>query len=202
MATLAKDVALVSESDLSMNKGLSAAEVDRRLMTLAKAHRRLESALCFYLQEVEERQLYIEYGHASTVDYARERLGSEDRKTWSLLQMGILKVSGLAPDGLTWEGPFGVIEKPLPLPERNNRAGGSMVREGRMSYGGGKSPADSGAMVSVGARSRYHYQQGNKTITDHVITEFAWPRLTKKTPRVVVKPRGAPEKAPSRQLVC
>jgi hypothetical protein len=28
---------------------------------------------------------------------------------------GRLKVSGRAPDGLTWEGPFGVIEKPLPL---------------------------------------------------------------------------------------
>ena len=87
MATLAKDVTPVSESDLSMKKGLSATEVDRRLMSLAKAHRRIESALCFYLQEVEERQLYIELGHASTVDYARERLGFEDRKTWSLLQI-------------------------------------------------------------------------------------------------------------------
>jgi hypothetical protein len=28
---------------------------------------------------------------------------------------GRLKVSGRAPDELTWEGPFGVIEKPLPL---------------------------------------------------------------------------------------
>jgi len=28
---------------------------------------------------------------------------------------GLLKVRGRAPDGLTWEGPFGVIEKPLPL---------------------------------------------------------------------------------------
>jgi hypothetical protein len=28
---------------------------------------------------------------------------------------GRLKVSGRAPGGLTWEGPFGVIEKPLPL---------------------------------------------------------------------------------------
>lgn len=62
-------------------------EVDRRLMTLAKTHRRIESALCFYLQEVEERQLYIELGYASTVDDALDRLGFEDRKTWSLLQI-------------------------------------------------------------------------------------------------------------------
>ena len=36
---------------------------------------------------------------------------------------GRLKVSGRAPDGLTWEGPFGVIEKPLPLsmPEQAGR---------------------------------------------------------------------------------
>ena len=48
---------------------------------------RVESALCFYLQEVEERGLYIDYGHACTVDYARECLGFEDRKTRTLLHL-------------------------------------------------------------------------------------------------------------------
>jgi hypothetical protein len=43
--------------------------------------------LCFYLQEVDERELYRGYGHVSTVDYARERLGFDDRKTWTLLQL-------------------------------------------------------------------------------------------------------------------
>jgi hypothetical protein len=87
MATLMDQPSLLTESDLSMERGLPAVEVDRRLVTLAEAHRRLESVVCFYLQEVEERQLYLEYGHSSTVDYARERLGFEDRKTWSLLHM-------------------------------------------------------------------------------------------------------------------
>ncbi len=354
MATLTTNVALVSESDLSMKKGLTAVEVDRKLMILAKAHRRLEAALCFYLQEVEERQLYIEYGHASTVDYARERLGFEDRKTWSLLQIarrfkvlpemkkafsngaipwtkareavkvatpetdqkwvkkcltmtnrqiekevkqalppvkkktlvlvlegemldvweqtreacdrlagktltdieifdlmcaevlctyattppfdpekeddggfvrsiaerdgwkctrpgcrsrtalqgdhiearsqggpdedwnkttlcavchhakttGILKVSGRAPDGLTWEGPFGVIEKPLPLSEPTTGASGFILRDGRTSYGGGVSSADSGAVVSLDARSRDHYQSEDGASSDHMVTEI------------------------------
>lgn len=72
---------------LRPQKGLSAREVDRRLVALARAHRQIESALCFYLQEVEDRQLYLEYGHASTVDYARERLGLEDHKTRALIRI-------------------------------------------------------------------------------------------------------------------
>ena len=50
-------------------------------------HRRVESVLCFYLQEVENRRLYLKYGFASTVDYARERIGFEDRKTRYLVKM-------------------------------------------------------------------------------------------------------------------
>ena len=48
-----------------------------------------------------------------------------------------LKVSGRAPDGLTWEGPFGVIEKPLPLsPEiRKGKGEPLVVREPKASYG-------------------------------------------------------------------
>ena len=50
---------------------------------------------------------------------------------------GRLKVSGRAPDGLTWEGPFGVIEKPLPLsPEIQKGKGKPLVaREPKASYG-------------------------------------------------------------------
>ena len=59
-----EDDALLTEEDLDMQKGLPALEVDRRLVSLARAHRRLESVLCFYLQEVEERQLYLKYGHS------------------------------------------------------------------------------------------------------------------------------------------
>ena len=384
MATLTKDVAPVSESDLSMNKGLLAAEVDRRLMTLAKAHRRLESALCFYLQEVDERQLYIEYGHASTVDYARERLGFEDRKTWSLLQIarrfkvlpemkkafskgtipwtkareavkaatpetdqkwvkrcltltnrqiekevkqtlppvkkktlvlvlegemldvweqtreacerlagknlteievfdlmcaevlctyattppfdpekeddggfvrsiaerdgwkctrpgcgsrtalqgdhiearsqggsdddwnkttlcavchhakttGLLKVGGRAPDGLTWQGPFGVIEKPLPLMEPTNGAGASIAREVRTSYGRGSESLASIGIISKDERSRDHCQKGNGTSSDHVITEVGAQRRNRNTPRVFMRPCGVPEKVPTPHLYC
>ena len=78
---------VLKEENLIKEQGLTAKEVDRRLVVLSKAHRRVESALCFYLQEVDERELYRGYGHASTVDYARERLGFEDRKTWTLLQL-------------------------------------------------------------------------------------------------------------------
>jgi hypothetical protein len=87
--SLSDDNVLLTEEDLDMQKGLPALEVDRRLVSLARAHRRLESVLCFYLQEVEERQLYIKYGHSSTVDYARERLGFEDKKTRALLNMAV-----------------------------------------------------------------------------------------------------------------
>jgi hypothetical protein len=91
MATSFKDNSSPTEGisltldDLELEKGLPAMEVDRRLITLAHAHRQIESSLCFYLLEVDERQLYSTYGHASTIDYARERLGFEDRKTYSLL---------------------------------------------------------------------------------------------------------------------
>jgi hypothetical protein len=70
-----------------MKPGLPPSEVDRRLVALARVHRRVESVLCSYLQEVENRGLYLKYGFASTVDYARERLGFEDRKTRSLVTM-------------------------------------------------------------------------------------------------------------------
>jgi hypothetical protein len=53
MATLIDQPSLLTESGLSMEKGLPAVAVDRRLVTLAEAHRRLESVVCFYLQEVE-----------------------------------------------------------------------------------------------------------------------------------------------------
>jgi len=79
--------ALATETDLRMDKGLPAMEVDRRLVSLSRTERRIESVLCFYLKEVDERRLYLDYGHASTVDYSRERLGFEDRKTRSLLRM-------------------------------------------------------------------------------------------------------------------
>ena len=78
---------LLTEKDLAMEGGLKAMEVHSRLVLLARVDRRVESALCFYLQEVEERGLYIDYGHACTVDYARECLGFEDRKTRTLLHL-------------------------------------------------------------------------------------------------------------------
>jgi hypothetical protein len=80
---------VLHESDLSTECGLSAMTVHERLLKLAKAHRRLESALCFYLLEVEKRALFRHYGHASTVDYAREELGLEDGKTRTLMRLAI-----------------------------------------------------------------------------------------------------------------
>ena len=67
-----KNPPVLKEEDHITKQGLTAKEVDRRLLVLSKAYRRVESALCFYLQEVDERELYRDYGHASTVDYARE----------------------------------------------------------------------------------------------------------------------------------
>jgi hypothetical protein len=78
---------VLTEADLVLEKGLPAKEVDRRLVTLARAHRRTESALSYYLKDVDERQLYLQYGHGNTIDYARERLGFEERKTRSLLNI-------------------------------------------------------------------------------------------------------------------
>jgi hypothetical protein len=83
------DALSLTENDLSRKRGLPAREVDRRLVCLARAHRQVESALCFYLQEVETRKLYLDYGYAGTLDYARERLGFEERKTRSLVHIAL-----------------------------------------------------------------------------------------------------------------
>jgi hypothetical protein len=87
MSTATKNPPVPTGKLLGLKKGLPAKEVDRRLVALSRVHRRVESVLCFYLQEVEDRRLYLKYGFASVVDYARERLGFEDRKTRSLVQM-------------------------------------------------------------------------------------------------------------------
>lgn len=68
-------------------EGRAASEVDRRLVALTRAHRRLEVSLCSHLRDVEVRGLYVQWGHASTVDYARARLGLGDRRTRTLLFM-------------------------------------------------------------------------------------------------------------------
>jgi hypothetical protein len=117
---------------------------------------------------------------------------------------GILKVSGRAPDGLTWEGPFGVIEKPLPLPppRPTNGAGGSIAREARTSYGSENPPTELGAMVSVDDRSRDHFRMKDGKGTDHVITHVGAPRTKKKTPRAGVLRRGASGKTPSQHRYC
>ena len=78
---------VLTEKDLAMEPGLKPMDVHGRLVLLAHVDRRVESALCFYLLEVDERQLYIDYGHACTVDYARESLGFENRKTRTLLHL-------------------------------------------------------------------------------------------------------------------
>ncbi len=84
---VSKGAVLLTEADIRIEMGLPAKEVDRRLVSLARTDRQVEAALCFYLQEVDQRQLYREYGHASTEAYSRERLGFQDRKTRSLLFM-------------------------------------------------------------------------------------------------------------------
>ena len=78
---------VLTEKDLAMEPGLKPMDVHGRLVLLAHVDRRVESALCFYLLEVDERQLYIDYSHACTVDYARESLGFENRKTRTLLHL-------------------------------------------------------------------------------------------------------------------
>ena len=89
MASPATDAerCVLTEKDLEMEPGLKPMDVHGRLVLLARVDRRVESALCFYLLEVDERQLYIDYGHACTVDYALECLGFENRKTRTLLHL-------------------------------------------------------------------------------------------------------------------
>jgi hypothetical protein len=91
---------------------------------------------------------------------------------------GRLKVSGGAPDGLTWEGPFGVIEKPLPLasPEQGGR-----TQETAHAIGNGNTYSDPNqtpapdamavreAMALYGSQRLYlGSPRGGKS--DHVIT--------------------------------
>lgn len=80
---------VLGEEDIATEPGLSAKDVHERLVRLVVAHRRVESALCFYLMEVESRALFTKFGHASTVDYARECLGLEDHKTRTLLRLAV-----------------------------------------------------------------------------------------------------------------
>ena len=95
-----------------------------------------------------------------------------------------------------------MIEKPLPLREPTNGTSGSIAREERTSYGGGKQLMDSGAMMSLDARSRDHYRSGNGRNTDHVITEVGASRRNRITPSLSAKHWGVPEKKPSRRLSC
>ena len=74
-------MSLPAEAVLEMKKGLPPSEVDRRLVAAARVHRRVESVLCFYLQEVENRRLYLKYGFASTVDYGRASAGMISRES-------------------------------------------------------------------------------------------------------------------------
>ncbi|MEE9264530.1 MAG: HNH endonuclease, partial [Vicinamibacteria bacterium] len=65
---------------------------------------------------------------ALTANHIVPRARSGPDEAWNLhtvcavchaaITEGRLKVKGRAPKGLTWEGPFGVIEKPLPLARR------------------------------------------------------------------------------------
>ena len=136
----------------------------------------------------------------SSSETARRLVSARSRSRNSSKTTGILEVSGRAPDGLTWEGPFGVIEKPLPLLERENVTGGSLAREERTSYGSGQQPSDSVGVVSLDERSRDHYPEGNKTSTDHVVTEVGASRRNRKTPSLSAKPWGVPDKKPSQHL--
>src|SRR5574341_1538142 len=79
--------ALLSSPISSLVSDLSAEEIDRRLVALVRRQQRIETALCFYLREMDDRALYRHFSFRSTVDYARERLGFEERKTWFLLKM-------------------------------------------------------------------------------------------------------------------
>jgi hypothetical protein len=103
---------------------------------------------------------------------------------------GRLKVSSRAPDDLTWEGPFGVIEKPLPLsgPEQasqaeenahgdaqGNKRGNHYRNQHGNVYGNNKASTD--AMWAKEAMSHYGYESQpsvwdspNRLESDHVIT--------------------------------
>ena len=67
---------------------LEAAEVDRRIREAAEALKMDEAVLAFYLKDMRERKLYIEFGCSSTVHYAETVCGFSDRKTRYLLFIG------------------------------------------------------------------------------------------------------------------
>jgi hypothetical protein len=95
------------------------------------------------------------------------------------ITQGRLKVSGRAPDGLTWEGPFGVIEKPLPLSSARpddktfDHAVPKepfLVREERASYGSGSVVVGPWEVIGLDARSLDHDRNGNEIRSDHMIS--------------------------------
>ena len=56
---------VLHESDLVTETGLPAREIHGRLVVLSRAQHRVESALAFYLLEVERRALFVELRRCS-----------------------------------------------------------------------------------------------------------------------------------------
>lgn len=78
---------VLTEKDLELERGLKALEIHDRLVALARLDRRVEAALCFYLLESMSGSSKSTTDTAAAVDYARECLGFEDRKTRTLLNL-------------------------------------------------------------------------------------------------------------------
>jgi len=117
---------------------------------------------------------------ALTANHIIPRSRSGPDETWNLhtvcavchagITEGRLRVKGRAPDELTWEGPFGLIEKPLPLARRSKNepprssttcrsSVGIVSREPRVSYGV-IAPPEFGSRDPNAMAVRYRFPRG------------------------------------------
>jgi Holliday junction DNA helicase RuvB len=73
---------------LDMIEGLSALEVQKRLVRCNRLDDISQRGLAFYLLEMEERRLHQQWGHSSTIGYAQAHLDLSPRRTRELLSVG------------------------------------------------------------------------------------------------------------------
>jgi hypothetical protein len=67
---------------------MSVAQLDERLESAVRVHERAERLICFYLEEMRDRQGHRDFGFVNIWDYAAERFGFSERKTAYLLRLG------------------------------------------------------------------------------------------------------------------
>lgn len=74
--------------EVALVPGLSADEIARRLAVAARAGEACHRALAFYLRELEVRRAHQQFGYASAVEFARQRLQMSQGRARDLLLVG------------------------------------------------------------------------------------------------------------------